>query len=647
MDGGGLGERLAETPVGPALGALLASVDVTVVPNGSVVDVLQASARQRAYTDGVYLGAVASTLERDPCAGPDSVACLAEPDRFAADEVRAALVMTRRQGWSESEFAYLLCRGLPVVHAEMLVGRVDRDRALVFVQHLAGLPAELVATVLDAVLVAAPGLTTGQLRARILKLIITADPDHAQDAYERALAERAVVGYLNPDGTAVISASGLPPDEAAAATDRIAGLARAAKRAGHPGRVDQLRADIYLRLLDGRFHHLTRAEMIAALLAEAARTQTPTAEATPSDAAAAQAASTEVSPTEVSRDEVSPGEASPAEASPDEASTVAVRRGEAVAAESSAFPESDTAESGTAEPDSAEPDSAEPDSAEPDSAEPDSAEPVSAEPVSAGSDHAEPVQGSPHNHQPAPMPGPAGSEREPLGRVTGIEVRARLDSLAGVNQLPGELPGWGPILAHTARRAAARQHHGQWRWAVTDQEGYLLAEGITRRRPATGPPPYEAGGGIVELAIPATVLARLATDPPPTWAGVISDIATQYQHTHTTPDADSEGQAGRRLPGHALRRYVQIRDRTCTAPGCRRPATQSEQDHTHDHQHGGPTTHTNLGPGCKHDHRLKHEGGWTVTQPQPGRFIWTSPLGRRYHTRGEPITDPEPDPPPF
>ncbi|WP_345703488.1 HNH endonuclease signature motif containing protein, partial [Pseudonocardia eucalypti] len=556
----GLGERLAGMPVGPELAAVLASVDVTAVPNGSVIDVLQASARQRAYADGVYLGAVASTLERDPAAGPGSVARLVEPHRYAPDEVRATLVMTRRQGWSESEFAYALCRGLPSVHAEMLAGRIDRDRAWVFVHHLAGLPAGLIANVLNAVLAAAPGLTTGQLRARILKLILTADPDHAQDAYQRALGERAVVGYLNPDGTAVISASGLPPDEAAAAAERIAALARAAKRAGHPGRVDQLRADIYLRLLDGRFHHLTHTEMITALLAEATQTQTPPANP----------------PT---------AEATPVRATPLKATT-----DNAVAAEHPA---------GT-EPDSAEPDGDRLDRAEPAWTAPDDA----------------PLAGDgPRDDQPASVSRRTAGEREPLGRVAGIEVRARLDSLAGVNDLPGELPGWGPILADTARRAVARQHQGQWRWAVTDHEGYLLAEGLTRRRPTTGPPGHHAEGGIVELAIPATVLARLAEDPPQAWAGVITDISTQYQHARTAPRPDRDSRPGRRLPGHALRRYVQIRDRTCTAPGCRRPATQSEQDHTHDHQHGGPTTHTNLGPGCKHDHRLKHEGGWTVTQP--------------------------------
>src|SRR4029453_13141703 len=29
-------------------------------------------------------------------------------------------------------------------------------------------------------------------------------------------------------------------------------------------------------------------------------------------------------------------------------------------------------------------------------------------------------------------------------------------------------------------------------------------------------------------------------------------------------------------------------------------------------------------------HVLRHDGGWTVAQPEPGRLVWTSPLGLRY-----------------
>ncbi|WP_169736791.1 HNH endonuclease signature motif containing protein [Pseudonocardia spinosispora] len=515
MQGGvSVGTWLAGIPAGPVLGAVLSALDMDAVSDDFVVDVLQACGRQRAHVEGLYTAAVTTVVQRAAAVGSD---------QYASDEVRAALTLSRSRARTECDFAQILCLELPAVHAAMLAGLIDRDRAMVFTHHLAGLPEDLTAAVIARVLPVAPGLTTGQLRARILKLIITVEPDRAEDQYEQALADRMVVGYLDSAGTATITATGLPPDEAAAATERIAKLALAAKRAGHRGRIDQLRADIFLRLLDGRFHHLTRTQMIAALLAE---TSPP----------------------------------NPATPEPSEALT------------------------------------------------------------------------------------------EVVGRVSGIEVRALLDTLAGLNNLPGELPGWGPILGSVARRAAGRQHSGQWRWVVTDTDGYLIAEGITRRRPTTNPPSYRAEGGIVELAIPATTLTQLTKDPPRAWAKVITDIATQYRRARERdPVGRLDAQPGRRHPANALRRYTQIRDRTCTAPGCRRSAVHSELDHTHDIQHGGPTTTTNLAPACTHDHALKHRGRWTVTQPTPGHFRWTSPLGRTYPTRAEPITEPDNghDPPPF
>ncbi|MGH3692899.1 MAG: hypothetical protein ACRDRX_02660, partial [Pseudonocardiaceae bacterium] len=79
-------------------------------------------------------------------------------------------------------------------------------------------------------------------------------------------------------------------------------------------------------------------------------------------------------------------------------------------------------------------------------------------------------------------------------------------------------------------------------------------------------------------------------------------------------------------------------------------------DHTHDHAHGGQTVTTNSGPNCGRHHTMKHQGGWTLQQPEAGHFKWISPLGQIYHTRGEPITPdlppplprdthPDPDPP--
>ena len=174
----------------------------------------------------------------------------------------------------------------------------------------------------------------------------------------------------------------------------------------------------------------------------------------------------------------------------------------------------------------------------------------------------------------------------------------------------------------------------------------MILAGITRRRPITlghsqpgagsppaGEAPARGRGGIVELHIPAALLADLAAHPDTgglggQWAAVIVDIAAQYatyRAHQVRPDAGQPGgqDPGARFAGAALRRHVQIRDRTCVHPGCRCPARHAELDHTIDHAHGGLTTDTNSGPACSHDHQLKHDGGWRLTQPEPGHFVWT------------------------
>ena len=43
---------------------------------------------------------------------------------------------------------------------------------------------------------------------------------------------------------------------------------------------------------------------------------------------------------------------------------------------------------------------------------------------------------------------------------------------------------------------------------------------------------------------------------------------------------------------------------------------------------------------------LKTEGGWRLEQPEPGVFVWTSPLGRTYRISPEPILPPPSEPVP-
>ena len=74
---------------------------------------------------------------------------------------------------------------------------------------------------------------------------------------------------------------------------------------------------------------------------------------------------------------------------------------------------------------------------------------------------------------------------------------------------------------------------------------------------------------------------------------------------------------------------------TCRHPRCGQPAWRADLDHTTPFDHGGPTCPCNLGALCRHHHQLKQHPRWTLTQPQPGTFLWTTPAGRTYTTNSD------------
>ena len=60
----------------------------------------------------------------------------------------------------------------------------------------------------------------------------------------------------------------------------------------------------------------------------------------------------------------------------------------------------------------------------------------------------------------------------------GIEIRVGLATLLGRDDRPGEIPGLGQVTAEVARTAVAAQRRGaEWRFAIVDDEGYLLLAG--------------------------------------------------------------------------------------------------------------------------------------------------------------------------
>jgi hypothetical protein len=255
-------DRAVDLPPGPQLSAILAQLPWSRVPNARLVEVLQAHSRQLAHTQAGLLGGMVEIARAVPVADlpvddPQAVARAAEDFEWASHEIAAGLTWTPTAADRELDFALVLVRGLPLVSAALEQGLIDRGKAKVFADHLDPARGELTAAqvrrLCERFVPLAPGLTARQLSRRLLAAIQAIDPEFHKRRYRCGLRERGVVLHLDRNGTATLSGEGLPPDEAAAAAARLDRLAEAAKRAGHPGRLAQISADLYLGMLDGSF----------------------------------------------------------------------------------------------------------------------------------------------------------------------------------------------------------------------------------------------------------------------------------------------------------------------------------------------------------------------------------------------------------
>lgn len=119
-----------------------------------------------------------------------------------------------------------------------------------------------------------------------------------------------------------------------------------------------------------------------------------------------------------------------------------------------------------------------------------------------------------------------------------------------------------------------------------------------------------------ELAGHAPSFIRILTDP---ITGTILDVD---RSTYRVP-AD-------------LKRWLEMRDRTCTFGGCGRRARDCDIDHSVAWADGGTTSASNLSHVCRSHHRLKHNSLWKV-EHRPEGITWTSPTGAKT----------TPNPPPF
>ncbi len=402
--------ELDAVPPGVHLAAMVDQINLSTISGHEQIAVLRAHQRQASHHQAMVYRAIAAivTTMEDEFDDPDS------QTHAATAEIRAALRLTRRAAETELAVALELVRRVPAILDALEAGLIDNRRARAMVHGTTHLDDDTARAVVDAVIDDAPRFTTGQLMHRLRKLCIDVDPDQAARRYQQAVEQRAIRSQATEAGTVDLFATDLAPDQVAAVMAHLNHTARTLRNQGDTRTMDQLRADVFIDLLEGTH-------------------------------------------------------------------TGCTSRG-------------------------------------------------------------------------------------------GVNLTADLETLTYLAEHPGELAGYGPVIADIARQVTEHQTHSQWTYTITDPHtGMLIDAGTTKRR----------------------------------------------------PDA-------------AQRRWVQARDQVCVFPGCRMPATDCDLDHIEPHSHGGITSVGNLAPGCRHDHTTHTTLGWTYRRLPNGDYRWTTKLGWIHTTSGKP-----------
>lgn len=171
-----------------------------------------------------------------------------------------------------------------------------------------------------------------------------------------------------------------------------------------------------------------------------------------------------------------------------------------------------------------------------------------------------------------------------------------------------------------------------------------LAAGVERLQCRCGQPSCPAAAIPVPSPVVIHVVANQSTvdgtEPGPAsivgtdWlipAEVVTQLAESSRLRPLTHPGDAPPERGY-VPSQALADFVRCRDLTCRFPGCDRPATEADLDHTIPYSHGGATHASNLKCLCRQHHLIKTFWGWQDQQLPDGTVIWHSPSGHTYVT---------------
>ena len=581
-----------------------------------LVGVTLAAGHQQARAAATQLSAVArlcaQTAAADPKIGLKADGRPARVSRDALGQIEFALKLTHYQAEELADLAVTLTWRLMATGRALAAGSVDLDRARLVAQATSVLPEDRARAVEQTILPAAGGLVRTELRDRLARAVINADPDGAERRREQAERQADVRLHPDDDQTATITGSKLPQIHAAAAIARLTALARACKAAGMPGTLGFHRAQTMIALILGTLPPI------------------PPVEGAPPD--------------QPPPDNDDPGPADPA----------------------------DYADPGHGEPWLAELPAPRDEDAPPDDGLDDGQDPQDGSWDPAEED--EDVYGTaPLPAWPALSAIPPALARRPAGPLDGRPVPGLLDAvvpwatLAGLTDRPGTLGRIGPVTAAQARllaQAAQADPAAQWRVIVTNSAGQAIAVTRIRRprhRDRDGPSRSAGLVGRITVTISQDTIAAAVQQagssrglgpPGRTWpggsaggpgppGGIVAAAlrAASRALARAQALAEEDATAGgcahidespAYRPPPRLREFVTARDVTCRSAVCRQPAWRADLDHTRPYDQHGRTCKCNLGGGCRRDHQLKQHPRWKLEQNRPGLFTWVTPAGRTY-----------------
>jgi Domain of unknown function (DUF222) len=596
---------------------------------GDIEDILDPEVTAHLRAAGAAAGA--TSRSQDLPGSTDSPTAPGLPELvspFVPDELALALTMTVRAAEMHLLLAADLVTKLPMTAAALEAGLIDMVRARIIAEATRVLTKEQAAAVEHLILPRAEQQTSGQLRAALARAILAADPDAARRRREQAQREARVLRWREDAGTAALCGRDLPSAEVLAADQRISARARELKSAGLTGTMDELRARAYLDFLLGR---------------------SGLPEPGTSDPGAGEPAESAAGP---DRADVSPARA---DAGPDRPDVSPAG-----------------ADAGPGHGDGG------------------------ADGPSRGFSGPYAGYGGRGTGSDGPATGPWPPGGPPGGLAARINVTVPLSTLLGTSDTPGEVAAFGPVDAELARELArAAGMHPATRWCVTvvGQHGQAVGHGCARGRhsapehSSAGPEGPAQDGPAPNGPRPHHPAPDSSRRHDPAWRGPAPDGPSRDGPSRDGPSRDGPSRDGpsrdgpardrpadgravpaepldplnplaraflQRLriritplavgtcdhrneepgykPSRLLRHLIEARTARCTAPGCRRPAAQCDQDHTIPYEAGARTCECNLGPLCRRHHRCKQAHGWTLEQPEPGVFVWITPARRRYTT---------------